>query len=138
MTIIALTLQRLISLRVASPLARAQDVFSRINARGIVTIGCGVVIGSAIAMYLGAMAMLFHRGLQVQDASRVITRLEQDLLTSEIRLQERDAGFMQDHEAILQSMEKISSINYLSLESVAMLNPAGGTGAGSHSSAGQQ
>ena len=123
MSILALAQQKMIPIRVASPLVRAEEIFSRINKKGIFTIGCGAAIGIAVVSYLVAMVTLFHLGLRVQDSSVVIARLEQDVLKSQITLQQSDAKFAEAHKEILQSMEKISSIVYISLESVAAISP---------------
>ena len=104
--------------------ARVKMRFFEMNKKGrITTVLMGIIAVSA-ASYLTAMAALFHMGLRIQGSVHTVERLKQDILYDEIALQQDDANFVVIHKDTLQSMEKISSITYLTLDKVTVLAPA--------------
>lgn len=121
MTALILAAQRAIPPKLSDHAAGIREMFLAFNRRGFFSIGlCAVMVGSAVA-YLCALAVLFHMGLQMQTASGEILRLQEDILKSEIALQESEAGFAVAHKSILDGMEKISSMSYIPREHTAAL-----------------
>lgn len=124
MTTLILAAQRATPFRVSGYLAGIREAVLTFNRRGFLSAGLCALIAGSIGAYLFALMALFHLGLQMQTASGGIARLQDDILKSEIALQESDAGFATAHKDILDSMEKISSITYLPRErAAAMAHP---------------
>ena len=95
--------------------AGCRRIFSRWNRDGRVSMALGIVIAISAGVYMASMMALFHLGFSMQGTAAIMARLEQDIRKNEILLQRDTADFADAHKDILQTMEKISSITYLTM-----------------------
>jgi len=124
MTVFTLVTQRIIPVRVHNFSVRTREIFLYVNRHGLLSVGLSLAIAAGAAAYLVALMTIFHLGLQMQQTSGEMSRLEQDILKSEIALQQDDANFVSAHKDILDGMEKISSITYVPRERAAAMAPS--------------
>ncbi len=74
---------------------------------------------SLAAAYLLAIFITFHFSFQVKQNTLLYEELSDETLRSEILLQKKTSELAQNYPSILESMERVSSIKYLTPESVA-------------------
>ncbi|MDP3770190.1 MAG: hypothetical protein U1A25_01970 [Candidatus Sungbacteria bacterium] len=92
---------------------RIPRTFRLINDRGSITamiIGWG---GAAIASYLIAVYYFFGLGASMQQKSLLIKELTESNTIIELTIQQKETAFARDNEDVLESMQKISDIRYV-------------------------
>lgn len=94
--------------------------FARINQKGLVTFCLLGIITLGALQYLGALYGVFSFGLQLRDENRQIAQLSEDTDGLELKVQRSAATFLVEHKELLDSMEKISEVRYLTGENVAV------------------
>ena len=121
MTTLLLTVQKIvppISIRIR--VARLEDYFFTMNARGVLTLLSLGVLLAGIAGYLGLLGHMFHLGIQLRAASANEVQEERNVKNLELALREREANFMIRYQNEIKDMEKVSSLTYLESGSVAI------------------
>lgn len=94
--------------------------FAKINQKSAVTFCVlGIMLLGAF-QYLGALYEIFAFGLRLQDESREIGALSQEVDSLELRTQRAAANFPIEHKELLSSMEKISQVRYVTGEQEAV------------------
>lgn len=68
-----------------------------------------------ITLYLGSLYITFKTGFTLQEVTNRIAKVDEDILSLELRLQERRGRLAHDHKTVLESMERISNIKYLTI-----------------------
>lgn len=74
-----------------------------------------------VFIYLLALFTTFSLSFQIRENTRRYDELSEHTLRSEILLQQRKSELAENHTLLLQSMERVSSVKYLTPESVASL-----------------
>jgi hypothetical protein len=75
-----------------------------------------------VVAYLAALYFSFSLGFQIQERNTFVADLSRDLLDANLTLQQKEVQLAGEHDSILQSMEKVSVITYITPhESVAIL-----------------
>ncbi len=87
--------------------------FARINRKSAVTFCLlGIMLLGAF-QYLGALYQIFSFGLRLQDENREIGVLDQEVNALDLKIQRAVANFAAEHQEALSSMEKISTVRYI-------------------------
>ena len=94
--------------------------FARINERGIVTYCLLGVMALGALVYLAAVYAIFFSGFQVQSQQRDMVQLNNEREGVELKVQQAMAGFEATHWELLNGMEKISEVRYVSDEESAV------------------
>ena len=94
--------------------------FARINERGIVTYSLFGVMALGALVYLAVVYAIFFSGFQIQTQQRQIVELDTEQEGVELQVQQAMAGFETTHGDILNGMEKISEVRYVSDEQSAV------------------
>ena len=122
MTILVLAHKRFLEIPSLFPVVFSFDWFLRKNRRGIITIFSAVFLLAGVAVYLGGLYFTFQSGIMAKSDSQQFAKLRSEITILELRVQERQIFTSADAKAILDSMEKISGMKYLTPESVAVIH----------------
>lgn len=120
MTILTLAHHTKASIHTSYRQTRAVQWFLYANRRGTVTIMLFVALTLGAGLYLGALFQTFQSGFALRKDTVVRERTQDAVAKLELKVQERQASLVSEHEQILASMEKITSITYLTPERVAV------------------
>lgn len=120
MTILVLAHKRFLEIPSLIPAVFSSDWFLHKNRKGVVTIFSVIFLFSAVAGYLAGLYFVFQFGLAMKNDSQKFTKLRSEIAVLELRAQGRQALTNADAKVILDSMEKISGMKYLTPESVAV------------------
>lgn len=99
---------------------RITVIFSRFNKHGIMTIGIMGILAFSIAGYILSMYHMFELGFDIQAAAKEVEEFNEQNLAIELTIQKQETTFASLHPEILESMEKVASIKYLTAENVAL------------------
>ena len=88
-----------------------------INEKRSSTILLGAITGVAVLIYVTGLFASFNYGFIIQKHEKTLQELQQLLVTREVTAQTLHTNFGKDHQAALDSMEKISKIRYIAPES---------------------
>ena len=94
--------------------------FSAMNRKGMVTLLLGALIMSSGIGYLFLLSRVFQLGFQMQELSRRLPELSDEVQNLQLDLQRRQFAFDDTHVGNGTSMEKISSVKYLTPKNVSM------------------
>lgn len=97
-------------------LADAEEWFLGINQKGIFTFGMLGVVFLSIASYLVSLYFGFTLGFQMRKNNEVLSKLSDNVLAAELKLQSSETNLVKDNVAITKSMEEITSIKYITPE----------------------
>jgi riboflavin synthase len=92
---------------------RISRAFRLINDRGYITAMIIGWNGAAIASYLIAVYCLFGLGAGMQQKSLLVKELIQSNTIIELTIQQKETAFARDNEDVLELMQKISDIRYV-------------------------
>ena len=70
-------------------------------------------IAGAIVVYLVAVYSLFGLGITLQEKTIELKKLTEANIISELNLRQKQTEFARNNEDILQSMEKITNLRYI-------------------------
>lgn len=114
MTALAYAYQNMASRMTFADLGIARSFhFAEMNKKSAVTFCLiGIMLFGAV-QYLGALYAVFSIGLRLQTENRQIRVLGQEVDALELKTQRASANFPVEHKEVLDSMEKISQVRYL-------------------------
>lgn len=92
--------------------------FCVINERGIVTNSIIAWIGITIICYLIAVYSFFGINASMHRQGALLKQLTDAKIQVELNVQQKQAGFARNNQNILESMEKISEIRYITSNDV--------------------
>ena len=113
MTTLILAHKRILSLRSSIDMARIEAWFSDINRQGVISLALGIVACIGVAVYIGAMYASFSFTYRMRTEAQTIKMLENAVVSQAYRVHTAEANLAQDNKTVLESMEKISDIIYL-------------------------
>ena len=94
--------------------------FAALNRRGTVTLLLFAMILCSGGVYLLVLTRVFDLGFQMQGISRRLPEMTDEVQNLELDLQRRQFAFDSDHPTIAASMERISSVKYLTPKTVSV------------------
>jgi len=99
------------------PKNRLYDLFLFVNKRGGITLAClGIAIISVIC-YLVSLYFIFQLGFEIQEKSFGVAKLANNIAESEFTMHERQLDLVHREKDLLKSMEKITTVKYLTPDS---------------------
>ena len=113
MTVLVLAHKRILSLRSPIDMARIEAWFSDINGRGVISFTLGIAAVIGVLVYIGAVYASFNFTYGIRAETQAIKILENVVVGQEYRVHTAEANLAQDNKTVLESMEKISDIIYL-------------------------
>lgn len=120
MTTLILAQKRIISFLPCINITRWSDKFQgSLVAKLPIRLLLGVICVS-ISTYLAALFFAFNLSFHIRENNKKLAKLENSALITELKFQETSAGIIKDKSILLQSMEEVSSIKYLSSEDLAV------------------
>lgn len=123
MTTLILAQKRILSLQLPFLQWDVAEHFSFLNKRGIFTLSIFVLAGILVGIYLVSLYLSFFYGFEIQTGNTAVRSLEKAVLERELILQERIKALAGENYPVLKSMEKVSTIRYLTSENVAVSKP---------------
>jgi len=121
MTILTLAQRKIMPPTVSLPFARIKEQFFAFNQKGIITILGIIVILVSVIVYLAALYVTFQTGFSIQESSEQLIRLKDGTVKLEFSLRRKEAGLAEANKELLESMEKISAVKYLTTDHVISL-----------------
>lgn len=94
-----------------------QASFESINAKGLFSMILIGVISISILTYFVALYSVFNSGFKTQAINNELVRVKQEVVVSELKLQATQNQLADNHKNVLESMESISGIIYLTPKS---------------------
>lgn len=106
-------------LRRQSALAARLDFawFREYNKYGLISFGIISFLMIALVSYLTALYFIINLGFVIQKHEKVMAETSEDFLAVELAAQSGRTKLAEDQKSILESMEKISAIRYLTPKS---------------------
>ena len=98
----------------------AQAMFEALNPRGVITFFLMVVVVASIVVYISSLYYMFVLGFRIQKGTSMARDIEESNTAIDLDIQRRETAFAQLHSDVLQSMQKISRIRYLTADNVAI------------------
>lgn len=127
MTILILAHQRLMPYYPSMPFSRGRNRFAELNRNGIISIAFFAFAALLIAAYLAALYWTFGIGFSLQDDAKTLSQLAKENVALELKVQQKESKLTEEHADILDAMEHISSIHYLTPENMvraaSLMNP---------------
>ena len=123
MSILILAHQKTTVARIFHGFTSAREYFLHINRKGLVTLTCLTCAGIFLAGYLVTLYWTFSADFKIRAANTEVSRLKYITRALEIEAREKEDIVFQNN-AVVQSLEKISEIKYLTSDSVAELDQA--------------
>ncbi|GEM_PF-6372781 len=95
---------------------KVRETILNANRNGVVSILLlsGLVLG--IGSYITFSYLTISTGLAMQERLKEIERMNKTITADEIVIQQKVSGLAESHSDLLQSMEKVSSIRYITTE----------------------
>ncbi len=119
MTTLVLVQRKILSAALPARFGQLKIWFEEINRDGIIMTALAWIIAVLITLYLGSLYMTFKTGFIIQEVTNRIAKVDEDILSLELRLQERRSRLAYDNTTVLESMERISDIKYLTTGTLA-------------------
>ena len=113
----------LVKLGRAWPIKKAAEWFYIFNKGGFLSLTLLLIIVISIISYLAALFLTFGLGFKIQIAEKELTQLKDTTATLELQIQKEETSFAKNHKNILESMERVSSIKYLTIDNFAVFRP---------------
>lgn len=123
MTTLVLAQKKILSFPWLANLKRAAERFYDLNQKGLITLTFILIIVFSIISYLAALFLTFNLSFKIQAAEKEAAKLKNTAAVLEFQIQKEEASFVQDHKNILESMEKVSNIKYLTSDNFAVSGP---------------
>lgn len=121
MTTLVLTAQRIVPhIGIKDRIARMEDIFLAVNARGFLTMALIGLLAASAAGYIVLMAHSFNLGIRLRSLATAADIEERAVKNLDMALREREADFPLRYQTALEGMDKVSSVIYLESGSVAM------------------
>ena len=98
---------------------RVSGRFLEINARGAITTALLASTGLLLIMYLALLYGMSSLGFDLREKGSVYKELAESKLRLELRLHEREAVLLDEHDQVFSEMERATHIHYLTPENVA-------------------
>ena len=92
---------------------RMNHIFDAYNQHGRIIRMLIAWIAGAIVVYLVAVYSLFGLGITLQEKTIELKKLTEANIISELNLRQKQTEFARNNEDILQSMEKITNLRYI-------------------------
>lgn len=90
-----------------------REWFLTVNRGGVLSLTIILIAIFSLSFYIAGVYYLFDLGFQVQHKEKAITVLGEDVSGRELLLQRTLSSLVDEHKDIIQSMEKVSFIQYL-------------------------
>lgn len=119
MTVLILAQKRIAPFLMIFPAGATLGRFQEINSKGWVTVLSGVVITISLALYIFSLYGSFGLGFKIRSHQAQVLELQNTVLNLELKLEKKQTDFTEEYKDVVESMEKISAIRYISAESVA-------------------
>ncbi len=123
MTILVLSQKKILPLSFPINFRRAAEWFCVFNKGGFISLILILTIVISIAGYLAVLFLTFDLGFKIQAAEREFVKLKDAAATLELKIQKEETSFIENHKDVLESMERVSSIKYLTIDNFAVSNP---------------
>lgn len=117
MTILVLAQKKIL------PFKKAAAWFCVFNKGGFLSLILLLIILISLISYLAALFLTFDLGFKMQIAEKEFAQLKNAAAILELQIQKEETSFAKDHKDVLESMERISSIKYLTIDNYAVFNP---------------
>ncbi len=78
-----------------------------------INIAAAGILAAALGIYVTALYFTFNLGFELRERAEEISSLEESLILLETETERRKTEFAKDHEDIVQSMEKVTSLKFL-------------------------
>lgn len=118
MTTLLLAHQRLRTHYPSMPFLRARARFAELNQSGIISIAFIASAGLLIAIYLVALYWTFGIGFSMQGDAKTLAQIAKENVALELKVQQKESKLTEEHADILDAMERISAIHYLTPENM--------------------
>ena len=118
MTTLFLAHQRFMSYYPSMPFLRARNRFAELNQNGMISIALIASVALLIATYLSTLYWTFGIGFSLQGDSKTLSRLANENVALELKVQQKESKLTEEHADILDAMEYISTIHYLTPENM--------------------
>ena len=120
MTTLVLAHKKIKSFLPAIDLTWGDEWFEGINKKGLITyLTIGVMAVSMMA-YLASLYIIFDMGFKMRDGSAKLFKLEDNVLSTELKYQSAETQLTTNKDTLLSSMQEISSITYLTTDSATL------------------
>ena len=100
------------------PFLRARNRFAELNQNGMISIALIASVALLIATYLATLYWTFGIGFSLQGDSKTLSRLANENVALELKVQQKESKLTEEHADILDAMEYISTIHYLTPENM--------------------
>lgn len=121
MTALVLAVQKIVPrVSIKDRIARIEDTFLALNARGLLTMALAGLMAIGVAGYIALVAGSFNLGMQLRAAGVAATEEDRAVKNLDVAVREREANFAVRYQAALQDMDTVSSVVYLQAGNVAM------------------
>lgn len=126
MTILILAQQKLVNFemprltRRLGFVAGMEDMFSNVNRKGILSGALLLLIGVSVISYLIALYLTFGLGFSLQKNERAAGQLQNSVSIQEVALWEKEANLAENNKSVIESMEKITALKYVTPDNVAV------------------
>lgn len=120
MTTLALAQKKIMSLPWPVDITRMVGRFYVLNQKGFITAALTLLIIFSIVSYLVVLFLTFDLGFKIQLAEKKFAQLKNAAATLELQIQKEETSFAKDHQDVLESMERVSSIKYLTIDNLAV------------------
>jgi len=91
-----------------------EDRFASANSRGLFSIALIAISFLLVVLYLAGVYMVFSSGIALQTQEAREKKLTKEVKESELALQKELTSLAQNQVTILESMQRVSGIKYLS------------------------
>lgn len=98
--------------------------FNQANRQGVLTLILISLLGVSLAAYLIALFLSFSTGLTLQRDSKILENSVAQVLQQELVLRQRQNTLAESRDNLLRSMEKITSIKYITPTNITALRVA--------------
>lgn len=102
---------------------KINEWFCVFNKGGLLSLALLLIIVISLVSYLAALFLTFGLGFKIQVAEREFTKLKDAAAILELQIQKGETSFAKDHKDVLESMERVSSIKYLTIDNFAVSSP---------------
>ena len=117
MTALILAQKKFMMLKPVLGVDQIQAWFYKINAGGNLTLVIALACALSITVYMGGLYFASGAGFEIKGATKNISRLETEVLKLEFKVEATKTAFAKDSGFIVESMDQISNIKYLTAES---------------------
>lgn len=113
MATLILAQKKLFALPKIFRIEQSADCFLKLNEKGVITVATITLMSFFALVYLVTMYITFDTGFRLQAYERSIAQLQNSVASQELKLQELRLELAGNYNKLLPSMEKISSLKYI-------------------------